>query len=244
MKTFSHSGDLGDVIYSLPTIRACGGGNLILFDYPGRTAHGMSAAKVARIKPLLECQDYIGTVLWSESFIDHDLNGFRDHLGKTGNLTDAHLSTHGFDWNQRIERWIEVEPRTEKNVIFSRSARYRNQNFDWASIVEEYRDEAGFVGFKDEHQEFCKLFGDVPLVDAPDFLELAKVIAGARLFVGNQSSPLAVAHGLKQNVIMEVSTENWGAREHCIFQRMNCIIGWDRKIELPSLKTLPVWSKS
>ena len=30
MKTFKHSGDMGDIIFSLPTIRALGGGVLYL----------------------------------------------------------------------------------------------------------------------------------------------------------------------------------------------------------------------
>lgn len=241
MLNFSHSGDLGDIIYSLPTIRACGGGNLTLFNFPGRTAHGMTAEKVARLKPLLECQDYIGTVQWSEVFIDHSLNGFRDHLRNNGNLADAHLSTHGLDWSHRATKWLSVDPSpsvTIKPVIFARSARYRNDNFDWKRIVDYYRDQAGFVGFKDEYDDFCRHFGDVPLVPANDFLELAQVIAGAKLFVGNQSSPLAVAHGLKQNTIMEIHNGSGDAREHCVYQRMNCIIGWDHRIELPDLQTL------
>lgn len=238
MKRFGHAGDLGDIIYALPAIRAQGGGALVLFDMPGRTSHGMTEAKVGRLRPLLEAQDYIDEVIWSETIQDDDLNGFRDHLNRNGNLADAHLLTQGKEWVHRSAKWLEVDPDYRKPVIFSRSHRYRNDNFDWGRIADAYRDRAGFVGFPDEYEDFCRRFGDVPLVEARDFMELAQVIAGAKLFVGNQSSPLAVAHGLKQNVIMEIYNGNGNAREHCVFQRMNCIIGWDHRIELPDLQTL------
>lgn len=232
---FGHSGDIGDIIYSLPTIKAKGGGVLYLYDIPSRTAHGMNEAKVDRIRPLLEYQPYIESVLWFEHAADHSLNGFRDHLRNAGeHLADAHLATHGLGWRGRAEAWLEVDrPVHACDVIVQRSARYQNDRFPWGDAVEQYHGRMGFVGFRDEHEDFCRGFGDIPLVDCPDFMSLARVIAGSKLYIGNQSSPLAVAHGLKHPVVMEISPGN--AQHHCVFQRMNCIIGWDEKIEWPSL---------
>lgn len=51
---FFHSGDLGDVLYALPVIRAMGGGRLFLHDEPGvETTHRMSVDRVKLIGPLL-----------------------------------------------------------------------------------------------------------------------------------------------------------------------------------------------
>lgn len=230
---FSHSGDLGDIIYSLPTIRAAGGGSLRIFDAPGKTAHGMTEDKVNRIRPLLVAQPYIDEVIWSPGGPDHSLNGFRDHW-REGVLADMHLATHGFGWQHRRKAWLHVDPIETYEVVIHRSARYRNGRFPWPMVLDEYDGQMGFVGHIDEHKTFCFESGkDIPFIEAPDFLTLARVIAGSKLYIGNQSSPLAVAHGLKHSTIMEICP---GASQHlCVFQQANCIICWDEKLELPEV---------
>lgn len=233
LRWFGHAGDIGDVIYALPTIRAAGGGRLVLYDHPGRTAHGMTADKVDRLRPLLERQPYIESVEFSEVIQDHPLNGFRDH-GAHGVLTDMHLATHGFDWRHRIAPWIEVdEPLRACPVLIHRSPRYHNPNFPWADVLHQYHGSIGFCGVASEHELFCKDFGWVPLVHLPDFMSLARAIAGCDLFIGNQSSPLAIAHAMKHRVIMEVCPGS--AQQHCVFQREGCMIVWDQKVEWPIL---------
>lgn len=237
MNFFSHSGDIGDIIYSLPTIRAKGGGKLVLFDSPGKTAHGMTKEKVERLRPLLEAQEYIHSLEWSNIPIESSLNGFRDHVRLHGNLTDAHLATYGFSWEERSTPWIKCDKQVKTyDVVIHRSFRYRNSNFPWERIVNTYKDRIGFIGFQDEYKSFTDSFGQVPFIQANDFMELAKVIKGSRLYIGNQSSPLSVALGMYHNCIIEVCPDH--NHSHCIFQRMNCIIGWDKKIILPNLDTL------
>ena len=237
MNMFSHSGDLGDIIYALPTIKAKGGGELILFDSPGKTAHGMTEEKVKRIRPLLEIQPYIYSVKWSSTPIESSLNGFRDHVRAQGNLCDAHLSTHALSWEHRSEPWLVVDKKVHAfDVIIQRSPRYNNPNFPWKKIVETYSGNIGFIGFQDEYVDFCTKFGNVGLVEADNLLDIARIISGSKLYIGNQSSPLAIAHGLYHNIIMEIATDH--NSHHCVFQRMGCIIGWDYKIVLPKLETL------
>lgn len=232
---FSHSGDIGDIIYSLPTIRAAGGGSLVLFDYPGRTAHGMNQAKADRIKPLLELQPYISSVEFRTGIHDSSLNGFRDHW-RHGNLSDMHLATHGLEWIHRSTRWLDIDHPVETYpVVIHRSSRYHNTQarFPWQEIVNKYRGKIGFCGFPDEHAVFCSEFGELPFIHADNLLGVARIIGGCELFIGNQSSPAAIAEGMKHKMILEVCP---GGNQHlCIFQRMNCILGWDCKIELPEV---------
>lgn len=234
-RLFSHSGDLGDIIYSLPTIRALGGGTLVLYDHPGRTAHGMTEAKMLRLKPLLMEQPYIHDVLFSPEMVSYgNLNGFRDHYVH-GNLSDCHLATYGLPWTQRSFKWLDVpDPIDTYPVVVHRSARYENPNFPWDRVVQQYKGLAGFCGFPEEHWDFCTRYGEIPLIDCPNFLVLAQYIAGARLFIGNQSSPLAVAQALYQNHIHVICPHN--SPHACVFQRLNSLIAWDNKIELPSIK--------
>ena len=72
-----------------------------------------------------------------------------------------------------------------------------------------------FVGLQEEYAEFVSEFGYMPHVRTNDFLELARVIAGSKAFIGNQSSPLALAIGLGQNVMVEVFDKD----PNCCFDR-------------------------
>lgn len=231
---FSHSGDIGDILYSLPTIRAAGGGTLYLFDAPGRTSHGMTLEKAMTIKPLLLLQHYIVDVIFSHDPRDSDLNGFRDHWCSSRTLADMHLATHGFDWRSRIQQWLHVDaPRSVAPVIIHRSARYHNEGFPWKRIIERYQGGIVMVGTSTEHETFCKEFGPVPYYYTSDFLELARVIAGSKLFIGNQSAPEAVCEGLKHNKILEVHPPTSNC---CCFQRLGAVyVGCEERLELPEI---------
>jgi len=233
-KVFVHSGDIGDIIYGLPTIKALGGGHLRLIHTPGKTAHGMTETKAERLATLLRVQPYIHSCEFSTGS-GTSIDGFRHH-GAHGNLADMHLATHGLLWEHRRKAWLQVEkPFSPYEVIVHRSARYHGR-FPWRAMLDEYKDRIGFVGFPDEHEAFTAEFGEIPFVDAPDYLSLAKVIAGAKLFAGNQSSPMAVAQGLKQNTLLEICPG--GAQQHCVFQRLGCVIVWDHKVEWPEINSL------
>lgn len=232
MQRFGHSGDVGDIVYSLPTIRALGGGELVLFDFPGRTAHGMSKQKAERIASLLELQPYIDAVLWSESIEDHPLNGFRDHR-YAGNLADMHLATHGLSWQHRATRWLDVEPVAKAEVIINRTQRYQNHGFDWSAVLVKYAGRIAYVGSPEDHGMFCMQFGRVPYLHAVNLLEVAQFIAGSKLFIGNYSAPAAVAEGLKHPMVIEVCPDH---NHHlAIFQRFGCILGWDARVEWPDV---------
>jgi hypothetical protein len=237
MRWFGHSGDLGDIIYALPTVRAVGGGVLYLYHKPGKTWHGMDADRAASLRSLLILQPYLDEVVFCPdghppAAPDHNLNGFRDH-GRTGrNLADMHLATHGLGPEARHTPWLEVDrPVAEAAVVFARSARCRNENFPWKRVWETYRPIAGFVGTAQEHEEFRRSIGPVPLIPTPNLLDLARVIAGSRLFIGNQSCPAAIAEGLKHPLILEV----YPPLPNCCFERLGRINARDGDIELPAV---------
>jgi hypothetical protein len=166
---------------------------------------------------------------------DHNLNGFRDHGQPGRNLADMHLATHGLGPEHHDTAWLRVdEPITDHRVIFSRSTRYRNERFPWQRVWKAYRGAAAFVGTTEEHEDFCRRIGPVPFVPTNDLLAVARVIAGSRLFVGNQSCPSAIAEGLKKRMILEV----FPALPNCCFERPERIEVWDDRIELPILTSM------
>ncbi|MFL5284399.1 MAG: hypothetical protein ACJ8AW_26260 [Rhodopila sp.] len=233
MGWFGHSGDMGDIIYALPTIRAFGGGILYLYHQAGKTAHGMDVTKANSLASLLLLQPYIENVIFCPSghppnAPDHDLNGFRDHWKPGRNLADMHLATHGLGPEHRNEQWLTVDFSTPAQpVIFARSLRYQNNNFPWSRIWQRFKTRAGFIGTCAEHRAFCEVVGWVPLIHTPDLRAVARTIAECHLFVGNQSCPAAVAEGLKRPMILEVYPE----QANCGFERPGRIDGWDNTID-------------
>src|SRR5258706_7878124 len=153
---FSHSGDLGDIVYSLPAVKGCGGGVFYLFDMPGRTHHGMSSGRAELILPLLRAQPYISGAAWLEMPRDSNLNGFRDHGHQRRNLADMHLAAAGLDWSFRCEQWLQIpEIKVWSKVVWPRSFRYRSPHFPWRRIWERFASEAGFGGLPGEWSELC-----------------------------------------------------------------------------------------
>ena len=105
---YFHSGDLGDVLYALPAIRALGKGDLYLNSRPW-TAR-MDEPRVKVLKPLLEAQDYVGRVVHGdvpsgEKFVD--FSTFRNG----GLLYGVTLTDLQGDWvNAKVkpDPWLKV----------------------------------------------------------------------------------------------------------------------------------------
>ncbi len=212
---FLHSGHIGDVIYSLPTVRAMGGGAVLLRECHHAVERGsFSVADIRGLLPLLEAQDYCrGSGLWSfQPVIPLDL--FRSMYRLHTNLADQSLFVFGIPSSERDRAWIEAQPRRVAEVVMSRSARYRGHPAFWKAAMETYRSRAVFVGTEDEHLEISK-FGKVPWYPTETMLDVAEVISGCEVFVGNQSAPYAVAEGMKKTAVLEV----YGLDENCRFDR-------------------------
>lgn len=181
------------------------------------------------IRELLLAQPYIHDVQsWNGEATDYNLNEFRNQISvemrsrrfdPRKSLAVRMCEAHHIPSSEVEFPWLNVgEPKTVAPVIFSRASRYRNTFFPWKQLFERYGNNAVFVGLEEEHRMFCQEVGRMPHFATADLLEAAKVIAGATLFIGNQSCPYAIAEGLKQNAILEV----WREWPNCIYPRQNC----------------------
>lgn len=229
---------MGDIIYSLPTIRAFGGGVLhisIRMD----TRERLTPRLYQPLVPLLlRATDYVVDVCpWQAESVSEtsvkDLDRFRDHIAPGRNIADSHLLAWGLDTSHRDRSWLTVsDPLQIATVVFHRSERSRNAAFPWGKIYSEYGAQAVFVGWPYEHAMFCREVGKVPYLPTADFYELARVIAGCKLYVGNQSAPLAVAEGLKVRLIAEHPP---GDAARCRFQRPGAGFDVTEETVLPEL---------
>lgn len=242
---FHHSGDWGDVIYSCATMKALGGGVLFLsadnrYPFPRASRMKPDGNWAANIAGFLEMQDYVWRVQHTPHLphsVDYDLNAFRKYY-QTSNpdnwtsIWKLHLKAQGVDYPEN-KPWLTVDRPVEvplRPIVINRTSRYHNDGFPWQRFVRKYQDKMAFVGTVTEAGEFQQTFQSrIPHIVTPTIADLARVIAGAKVFVGNQSTPLAIALGLGMNCVIE----EWNANPNCRFTRHNAIYGKDSLVDIP-----------
>lgn len=232
MPVIASCGDCGDSVVTLALAAQMPGGPHKFLFYPSQTTKMKTQTDVIRwvnlVKPLAESQDYIQECRTKVAgdHIDWDSGGFRGTglHSRSASLFEAQLShfVHVLSYGRAMTAqmpWLHVDPSpvSRGRIVCARSGRYRNGSFPWKQIVQHYGDRLLFVGLKHEHAEFCSHWGMVEYKPVNDLLEMAQVIAGSELFIGNQSSPMAVAEGLKHPTIQETSTDP----ADCIYFREN-----------------------
>jgi hypothetical protein len=206
---------MGDIIYLLPVVK-CLSIPVSLFIKPWRFSLWDG------IFILLESQNYIlESRRWKEQHIDRHLE-WRSHWRKSvksnyfeWNIAYNMLKCFGLPTHHADFPWIQVEPKKENRVIINRSFNYRNKDFPWSFFLQNY-DDVVFVGLFSEYENFLQ-FGKVPYRPVKDCLELAQLIAGSELFIGNQSMSYALAESLKVNTIQETDFNI----PNCVFERDN-----------------------
>ena len=248
--TFRHAGDLGDIIYFMPTMRAMGGGTLFI-EAAGYTRVALTPDRWCGLDLLLKQQPYVADVVaWDRRGVHVNGNDFRARMHEVlrkphmaGPALNKHLAhwmsdAHGMPRNCMDAAWLTVTPKRVAPVVVSRSGPgrashhvYHNPSFPWHRVWRKYGNKAVFVGTPEEHRLFCATCGELPHHPTANLLEVAEVIAGADLFIGNQSCPHAIAEGLKKNILLEV----WPAGPNCLVYRPGVTHWWRDEVELPDV---------
>lgn len=231
---FLHSGDAGDLIYSLPAIKALKGADVLYLniDNPNRctlqdgSVTLFTKEKIKTLVPLLEVINYIKEIkIYTNEVINYNLDIFRTFVLERTNICRAYLKALNLDENLRNETWLKINSKPSEEVVISRSLRYRNPRVDWDKIYRFVVNRCAFVGTKEEHKDFEEKIGKIKFLKANNLLQVAEYIAGCNIFIGNQSAPYAIAEGLKKNSIQEVCL----FCPNCIFDRPNAFYLWDNK---------------
>lgn len=208
------------------------GMNEVVWNSFGAVNAGPHAGRYTRkdldfLFPLLEHQSYIHNLnIWRNEPVTYDLGTHYKFTtgpnGWQGNQTECYAKVCGLDIDQYkkqllLEPWLEpVEPIkvSGRTIVINRTPRYlqgrdpnENSWSDW--IAGGLEDMAIFVGTPEEHAAFNRQFNiTVPYYPVSDMLELARVIQGCEMFIGNQSMPLAIAIGLGKTYWCE-SRQDW-----------------------------------
>ena len=217
---FKHSGNAGDIIYALPALFALSSeatAELYLkLDEPmsssaerGRHPMGnvmLNTKMFSLLRPLLlsqpqlhRCETYAGQA------IDYDLDVFRNSAFRLNSGHIARWYFLHFGVTADLGRpWLQVEPEMDfaDRIVIARSGGYHAPGIDY-SFMKRYP-KLTFVGTPDEFDAMRMVLPRLEYQPVSDFLELARIIAGSRFFIGNQSFPFSLAEAMKVRRALEV----------------------------------------
>ncbi len=214
MTTFLHSGALGDIVYSLPTIYTYPRPYTLYLqpevrsripEWAGtRQSVLMTTRQAEQLLPLLKLHvEHVE--LCRGQPVDVNLDDFRTipldlsryHIGRYYALAFGRQPVLHEPWLR-----VEPDPAMSDTILVNRTPRYRNAHISYASL--RNLPNAVFVGLPDDFSEFKQDCPTLPFITAANHLQLAQWIAGCKLFVGNQSFCYALAEAMKTPRVVEI----------------------------------------
>jgi hypothetical protein len=217
LTSFKHSGNSGDIIYSLPTVfELAKNGKAQIYlnegevgiyqDYHPLGGVMLNDKVIQMLKPLLSYQPRIELCeKYNGEKIDYDLDQFRTYgiLMDRGSIVKWYYYVYGISADSSVP-WLTapVDHHYADYLVVARSHRYRQPMIDY-SFLKKYPKKI-FVGVPEEYEDMKKVLPDIEYRPVKDFLEMATIITSCRLFIGNQSFPFSIAEALKANRLLEV----------------------------------------
>jgi len=223
MIKIKHSGNAGDIIYSLNAVRSASllhDEQVVLFlklDVPIQLhpsfKHPLGGVMLNKymfdnLKPLLlECEFIYDVLPYTNQKVDYDFDKFREvgfNLG-AGDIKKWYLYAcpelqEYFDSDTIFNsRYYE-----ESNyIVVNRSERYNNGQLDY-SILNQVNCQIYFVGTETEYALMKQKVEKLEYVKHLNFLDLKNFISNSYLFIGNQSMCYSIAEQCGANRLLEV----------------------------------------
>lgn len=230
--TVAHSGEIGDLILALPTIKAIGANKIYAVDRPWTRPDFKGRSRF--LKRLVESQPYIESLEpHAGQPIDIDLSCYRSHGHKFGETIINRIARFARAKVDQSQQWLEVEPdkRTKGRIVINRCPRWQGINFPWREIVQSFKKDILFIGLDSEWKKFCAEFGMVEYLRTNDLYEAAMAIRGSDTFLGNQSSCNAICEGLNHPSVLETCVTSFD----CCTNRPNCTYSVTGKVSFSAL---------
>ena len=216
--SFLHYGHLGDIINSLPTIKLLSKeknchlyiqsnkkipDHAISKDHPFGDVY-LTRNSILKLIPLLKQQRFLQKVeIFSNQKIDIDLNFFRE-LPINFNIDSVRWYSHlTGTFPDLSETYLNVTSNEKYKdfIVIMRSLRRQNDQIDY-SFLSSYN-KIVFLGLENEYKDLKDKIVNLEHYESDDFLELASIIKGSKLFIGNLSFGYALAEALKVPRLLE-----------------------------------------
>ena len=216
--SFLHSGRLGDLIYSLATIKELSKSHkcklYVQIEKPILGSHDSSRKVFINkrcgdlILPLLRNQDFLDVVnIYKDEKIDINLDLFRD-IPISLSFYSSRWFSHICGININVENtFLSVKPHEliKNKIIVGRSSRYRNAYINYKFL----RNTKNLlcIGLEEEFQDSKKDINDLEFHECKDFLEMAEIIKASKFFIGNMSLQYIISEALKVPRLLEASPD-------------------------------------
>lgn len=231
ISNFLHSGNIGDVWASLPSVKTFyektgeKATYLLKKDVPAFYYEGavhpikdeksqavmLNQKMIDMAIPLLKAQEYIedARVYNGEAeFIDMDV--IRTMYVGMPNFSIQRWYFYPYpDFACDLSKdWITI-PDAEKDlargkILINRTERYQNPQRDY-SFLKEYEDDCLFIGTMREYNNFCMGFDlQIRKLNVENFLEYAQAIKQCKVYVSNQSQGFQLAEAIHHPRILEL----------------------------------------
>ena len=216
--SFLHSGRLGDLIYSLATIKELSKSHkcrlYIQVEKPMLGPHDSARKTFINkrcgdlILPLLRNQDFLETVnIYKDEKIDINLDLFRD-IPINHSFYSSRWFSHICGVNINVENtFLSVKPHDliKNKIIVGRSSRYRNAYINYKFLKNTKN--LLCIGLKEEFQDSKKDINGLEFHECKDFLEMAEIIKASKFFIGNMSLQYIFSEALKVPRLLEASPD-------------------------------------
>lgn len=216
-----HSGNAGDIIYSLPSVYALAGDKPVsLFMHLNQPASLKAVRKTHPLgnvmlnekmfemlqplflsqSPIATCEPYRGETL------HYDLDVFRrlPIRFSRGHIARWYFLLYALNADL-CRPWIHVAPDSSFSdyIMVARSGGNHSPGIDY-SFLRKY-EKIVFVGVEEEYAAMRLMVPGLEYHRVGNFLELARVIRGAKFFIGNSSFPYSLAEAMKVRRLFEMS---------------------------------------
>jgi hypothetical protein len=213
----SHSGNSGDIVFSIPTI------NHLAQRHGEQATVYIKALKYAEpypdqyefVRDLLIQQPGIKEVLpytppdddwsyfkWKGIKPDYDLDEAR-HQRNRGriHIIKRYFDQFGIneDHTKPFLKIDQINKRYEKYALIHLTERWNGYQYDWKRIYDEARERHSkvyFIGFECEYVDFHVRYADIEYVPTIDLLDMARLIRDCEALYCNQGVALTLAVGI------------------------------------------------
>lgn len=228
MINFVGGGRIGDYIHTLYVVKnLCAErsekANLYMAEGGDTFKFGLQRA-FDDVRSLIVAQPYINTFsILPSGLIDPiiDLNTWRvglDRNPSTGSYalgwSDLLSSRYGFSVPSEY-KWLSadaIDDLAKDKVLIHRSTHHHNTGFPWAQVIDASPYSVLFVTSNQEEWDAFPLKSHprVSLHLVPNIKAMAEAMASCRFFIGNQSSPFALASALDVPRLVELDYDPAG----------------------------------
>lgn len=213
MTTFHHGGRLGDAIYALYTVKALGGGHVVISDFHDGTWNPRSLLSLLKHQPYITGAEFFPYSDEMAASCTYDLHEAEDdnnpeefpewHGGDwPGNihLAKRYAVHFGIDWHPN-QPWLTA-PRTKNvDVVFHAPKRRVTDEAALSDVLHRLVNaglEVRVLGGPEDYAEWYRPLWEMVCIQPENLLEAADYINSAKVFFGAVSSCHAIAEGLEK----------------------------------------------